>query len=55
MTHGSPDVVRIEDVSTPAPSDGEILIGYPFRNAREALRYVTEGHQRGKVVIVLES
>jgi NADPH:quinone reductase-like Zn-dependent oxidoreductase len=28
---------------------------YAFTDAREALRYVSEGHHRGKVVIVLES
>ena len=27
---------------------------YPFRDAREALRYVSEGHQQGKVVIFVE-
>ena len=28
---------------------------YPVRDAREALRYVSEGHQRGKVIIIVES
>ena len=48
--YGSPDVVKFEDVEKPMPSDDHDR-RYTLGETPEALRYLNEGHARGKIII----
>jgi hypothetical protein len=41
--YGSPDVLRLEEIDRT----------YPLHEAPDAIRYLAEGHARGKVVIAV--
>jgi NADPH:quinone reductase-like Zn-dependent oxidoreductase len=46
--YGSPDVLELREIDKPV-----IDRRYPLREAPEAIRYLEEGHARGKVVITV--
>jgi NADPH:quinone reductase-like Zn-dependent oxidoreductase len=46
--YGSPDVLELREIDKPV-----IDRRYPLSEAPEAIRYLEEGHARGKVVITV--
>ena len=65
--YGSPDVLEFKEVEIPAPRENEVLIkteaaslnaadwhllrADPLSEVADAIRYLEEGHAKGKVVI----
>jgi len=51
--YGSPDVLWLEDVERPVPGKPVIERTYSLREAANALRYLEQGHAKGKVVVTI--
>src|SRR5947207_3109867 len=59
--YGPPDVIQIKDVEKPVPKDmvtGKVTLvidrRYSLSEVPKAIRYLEEGHARGKVVITVD-
>jgi len=56
-TVGSADALELREIDAPEIGDGRVTPvidrTYPLSEAPEAIRYLAEGHARGKVVITV--
>jgi NADPH:quinone reductase-like Zn-dependent oxidoreductase len=56
--YGSPDVLELKEVNKPIPKYSKVKTVidkcYQLSEVPEALRYLEEGHARGKVIIQLD-